>query len=68
MSDNRKDSYKAFLRSAPKVMSKTDHYQASLPPHIRSRMKWKVNEKIRILTDRKNNIVIIKQGDEDVDV
>ena len=66
--NNRKDSYKGFIRSSKNTLSTTNHYQISLPPHVYGRMDWRVNQKVRILTDKKNGVIIIKQGDEDVDV
>ena len=62
MSSNVKNNYKAFVRSTSNVISKTDSYQVSLPPHIWKKMKWKLNEPIRIVLDRKNDCLkLIKE-------
>jgi len=48
-------NYKGFVRSTSNVITSTNSYQVSLPPHIWKKMKWKLNENIRIILDRKNN-------------
>ena len=54
--------YKGFLRSTSNVITSTNSYQVSLPPHIRKKMKWKLNEPIRIVLDRKNDCLkLIKE-------
>ena len=66
MSNNRKNNSKGFIRSTSNVLTTTNHYQVSLPPHIwKTRMGWKLNEKIRIITNKKEGIITIKQGDSD---
>ena len=39
-------------------------YQVSLPPHIWKKMKWKINEPIRILLDRKNDCLKLIKEEE----
>ena len=64
MSNNRKNNSKGFIRSTSNVLTTTNHYQVNLPPHIwKTRMKWKLNEKVRIITNRREGIITIKQGD-----
>ena len=66
MANNRKNSYKGFVRSTSNVLTATNHYQVNLPPHIwKVRMKWKLNEKVRIITNKKEGTITIKQGDTD---
>ena len=46
-------------------MTTTNSYQVNLPPHIWKKMKWKLNEPIRIILDRKNNCLkLTKEKDE----
>ena len=50
------------MRSTSNVESTTNSYQVSLPPHIYKKMKWKLNEPIRIVLDRKNSCLkLIKE-------
>jgi hypothetical protein len=51
----KKHSYKGFVRSTSNVMTATNSYQVNLPPHIWKKMKWKINEPIRIIIDKENN-------------
>lgn len=63
MENNLKNyNYKGFVRSTSNVESTTNSYQVSLPPHIYKKMKWKLNEPIRIVLDRKNSCLkLIKE-------
>ena len=55
-------NYKGFVRSTSNTMSTTNSYQVSLPPHIRKKMKWKLNEPIRIVIDKDNSCLkLIKE-------
>ena len=54
MDNNTKNNYKGFVRSTSNVLSTTNSYQVSLPPHIWKKMKWKINEPIRIIIDKDN--------------
>ena len=54
MKNNTKNSYKGFVRSTSNVLTTTNSYQVSLPPHILKKMKWKLNEPIRIIIDKEN--------------
>ena len=66
--NNKTNDYKAFVRTTSNVHSTTNHYQINLPPHILKKMKWKLNENVRIKTiygkDVKNYIMIEKGEDE----
>lgn len=65
MSDNKKNSYKGFVRSTSNTLTATNHYQISLPPHVwKTRMGWKLNERVRILTNKAENTITIVRGDE----
>jgi hypothetical protein len=65
MSNNKKNSYKGFVRSTSNTLTATNHYQVSLPPHVwKTKMGWKLNEKVRILTNKTDNTIIITKGDE----
>ena len=54
MDNNTKNNYKGFVRSTSNVLTTTNSYQVSLPPHIWKTMKWKINEPIRIIIDKDN--------------
>tara|TARA_R110000824_G_scaffold347884_1_gene534637 strand:- start:99 stop:296 length:198 start_codon:yes stop_codon:yes gene_type:complete len=56
--------YKGFIRSTSNVITSTNSYQVSLPPHIWKKMKWKINEPIRILLDRKNDCLKLIKEEE----
>ena len=65
MSGNKKNSYKGFVRSTSNTLTATNHYQISLPPHVwKTRMGWKLNERVRILTNKAENTITIVRGDE----
>ena len=57
-------NYKGFVRSTSNVITATISYQVSLPPHIWKKMKWKINEPIRILLDRKNDCLKLIKEEE----
>ena len=54
MKNNTKNSYKGFVRSTSNILTTTNSYQVSLPPHVWKKMKWKLNEPIRITIDKEN--------------
>ena len=55
MKNNLKNhNYKGFVRSTSNVITNTNSYQVSLPPHIWRKMKWKLNEPIRIIIDKES--------------
>lgn len=57
--------YKGFVRSTSNVMTTTNSYQVNLPPHIWKKMKWKLNENIRIIIDKDNDCLkLIKENHE----
>jgi len=57
MKNNNNKNYKGFVRSTSNIMTTTNSYQVSLPPHIWKKMKWKLNENIRIIIDKQNNCI-----------
>tara|TARA_Y100001938_G_scaffold63020_2_gene87682 strand:+ start:4312 stop:4503 length:192 start_codon:yes stop_codon:yes gene_type:complete len=61
MKNNTKNSYKAYVRSTSNVLTTTNSYQVNLPPHIWKKMKWKLNESIRITIDKNNECLILKK-------
>jgi hypothetical protein len=61
MENNTKNSYKAYVRSTSNVLTTTNSYQVNLPPHIWKKMKWKLNESIRITIDKDNECLILKK-------
>ena len=64
MKVNTKKDYKGFVRSTSNVMTTTNSYQVNLPPHIWKKMKWKLNEPIRIIIDKENGCIkLTKDGD-----
>ena len=65
MLNNKKNSYKGFVRSTTNTLTATNHYQVSLPPHVwKTKMGWKLNEKVRILTNKTDKTITIIKGDE----
>ena len=57
-------NYKGFIRSTSNTMTTTNSYQVSLPPHIWKKMKWKLNEPIRIIIDKGDGCIkLTKDGD-----
>ena len=63
MKNNIKNNYRCIVRSTSNVISKTDQYQVSLPPHIWKKMEWKLNENIRVIVDKDNNCLRIIKDD-----
>lgn len=63
MKNNLKNKdYKGYVRSTSNVASTTNSYQVNLPPHIWKKMKWKLNEPIRIIIDKENQCLkLIKE-------
>ena len=53
-SNNTKNNYKGFVRATSNTCSTTNAYQVNLPPIIFKKLKWKINEPIRVLIDREN--------------
>ena len=65
MKNNTNKDYKGFVRSTSNVMTTTNSYQVNLPPHIWKKMKWKLNQSIRIIIDKDNQCLkLIKEYDE----
>ena len=66
LKNNTKTNYKAFLRSTSNIHSTTNAYQVNLPPLIWKKMKWKINEPLRIIIDKENKCLkLIKEEDND---
>tara|TARA_R110000765_G_scaffold103558_1_gene193042 strand:+ start:1665 stop:1856 length:192 start_codon:yes stop_codon:yes gene_type:complete len=62
MKNNTKNNYKGFLRATSNTNSITNAYQVNLPPLIFKKMKWKINEPIRIVIDKDNQCLkLIKE-------
>ena len=64
MENNTKNSYKGFVRSTSNVLTTTNSYQVNLPPHIWKKMKWKLNESIRITIDEDNQCLKLAKEQE----
>ena len=65
MKNNLKnEDYKGFVRSTSNVMTTTNSYQVNLPPHIWKKMKWKLNENIRIIIDKENKCLKLIKDEE----
>ena len=64
MKNNSNLSYKGFIRSTSNVATTTNSYQVNLPPHIWKKMKWKINESIRIIIDKENNCLKLTKEKE----
>ena len=52
MKNNTKNNYKGFVRATSNTCSVTNAYQVNLPPIVFKKLKWKINESIRIVIDR----------------
>ena len=61
MKNNIKNNYKGFVRSTSNVLTTTNQYQVSLPPHIWKKMKWKLNENIRIVINKETDTLELKK-------
>ena len=49
MTNNKKNSYKGFIRSTTNTLTATNHYQINLPPHVwKAKMGWKLNENLKL--------------------
>ena len=54
LKNNTKNNYKAFVRATSNIHSTTNAYQVNLPPIVFKKLKWKINESIRIVIDKEN--------------
>tara|TARA_R110002020_G_scaffold25443_2_gene82819 strand:- start:564 stop:788 length:225 start_codon:yes stop_codon:yes gene_type:complete len=61
MENNTNNSYKGFVRSTSNILTTTNQYQVSLPPHIWKKMKWKLNEDIRIVINKDTNTLELRK-------
>tara|TARA_A100001201_G_scaffold42783_1_gene43529 strand:- start:363 stop:563 length:201 start_codon:yes stop_codon:yes gene_type:complete len=61
MKNNIKNNYKGFIRSTSNVLTTTNQYQVSLPPHIWKKMKWKLNENIRIVINKETETLELRK-------
>ena len=61
MKNNIKNNYKGFVRSTSNVLTTTNQYQVSLPPHIWKKMKWKLNENIRIVINKETETLELRK-------
>ena len=43
-----KDRYRVFLKSTSNVNATTGQMQINLPPKVRKRMEWQINENLKI--------------------
>ena len=61
MKNNTNKEYKGFVRSTSNIMTITNSYQVNLPPHIWKKMKWRLNQPIRIIIDKDNQCLKLKK-------
>ena len=61
MTEGFKNNYKGFLRSTSNIL--TTHYQVNLPPHIWKKMKWKLNEHLRLIINKETQTLEIRRDD-----
>jgi hypothetical protein len=61
MKNNIKNNYKGFVRSTSNVLTTTNQYQVNLPPHIWKKMKWKLNENIRIVINKETETLELRK-------
>jgi len=60
MENNKKNNYKGFLRSTSNTLTTTNQYQVNLPPHIWKKMKWKLNENLRLIINKETKTLEIR--------
>ena len=70
-----KNRYKCFLRSTSNTDSKTGQLQIALPPKLRRRMGWKLNENLTLSIARtaliphiETNCIIISKDEANYDI
>jgi len=63
MKNNTKNNYKGFVRSTSNILTTTNQYQVSLPPHIWKKMKWKLNENVRLIINKETETLEIRRDD-----
>tara|TARA_R100001594_G_scaffold56308_1_gene90139 strand:+ start:1439 stop:1648 length:210 start_codon:yes stop_codon:yes gene_type:complete len=63
MKNNTKNNYKGFVRSTSNILTNTNQYQVSLPPHIWKKMKWKLNENVRLIINKETETLEIRRDD-----
>jgi hypothetical protein len=61
LKNNTKNNYKGYVRSTSNVLTATNQYQVNLPPHIWKKMKWKLNENIRIVINKETDTLELKK-------
>tara|TARA_R100000501_G_C2532413_1_gene54745 strand:+ start:63 stop:257 length:195 start_codon:yes stop_codon:yes gene_type:complete len=64
MKNNTNINYKGFVRTTSNTLTTTNHYQVNLPPHILKRMKWKLNENVRLIINKETNTLEIRSDHE----
>ena len=63
-----KNRYKCFLRSTSNTDSKTGQLQIALPPKLRRRMGWKLNENLILsIANIETDCIIISKDETNYD-
>ena len=64
MKNNTNTNYKGFVRTTSNILTTTNQYQVNLPPHILKKMKWKINENIRLVINKQTDTLEIRSDNE----
>ena len=64
MKNNTNTNYKGFVRTTSNILTATNQYQVNLPPHILKKMKWKINENIRLVINKQTDTLEIRSDNE----
>ena len=64
MINNTSTNYKGFVRTTSNILTATNQYQVNLPPHILKKMKWKINENIRLVINKQTDTLEIRSDNE----
>ena len=63
-----KNRYRCFLRSTSNTDSKTGQLQIALPPKLRRRMGWKLNENLTLsIVNIETDCIIISKDEKNYD-
>ena len=62
--NNKKNNYKGFVRTTSNILTTTNQYQVNLPPHILKKMKWKLNENVRLVINKQTDTLEIRSDNE----
>ena len=64
MKNNTSTNYKGFVRTTSNILTTTNQYHVNLPPHILKKMKWKLNENVRLVINKQTDTLEIRSDNE----